>query len=63
MTWAEIKRAVETAGIADQDEVEKIECNPFGGSKTLRRVVIGKLVRLKEAESDRTKREANGCAS
>ncbi len=63
MTWAEIKRAVETAGITDQDEVEKIECDPFGGSKTLHRVVIGKLVRLRETQSERAKREPLGCAS
>lgn len=62
MTWSEIKKAVEKLGISDQDELYRIECDSLGGSKTFHRVVIGKLVKLTETQSESEKRNATGCA-
>jgi hypothetical protein len=35
MTWSEIKKAVEDAGIAEGDEVSVIQCQAHDGDKTL----------------------------
>ena len=62
MTWFEIKKAAEEAGIEDNEEICEIACETDGGSKTLKRMVIGRTVKLAETHS--TKRgEASGCAT
>lgn len=62
MTWFEIKRAAEEAGIKDDEEIAAIACESEGGSKTLQRVVIGRSVKLTETHSTR-RGEASGCAT
>jgi hypothetical protein len=48
MTWAEIKQAVERAGVTDDDDIIAIECEPRDGAKTLQRVHHGSYVKLIE---------------
>jgi len=61
MTWSEIKKAVEDAGIADEDEVSVIQCQPHDGNKTLYRLKLGKFVKLAENLSESARTDASGC--
>lgn len=61
MTWSEIKKAVEDAGIAEDDEVSVIQCQAHYGDKTLHRLKLGKFVKLAENFSDSAREEASGC--
>ena len=61
MTWSEIKKAVEDAGIAEGDEVSVIQCQAHDGDKTLHRLKLGKFVKLAENFSERAKADASGC--
>jgi hypothetical protein len=46
MTWSEIRRAVEDAGIADEDEVSVIQCQAQDEDKTLHKMKLGTLVKV-----------------
>lgn len=48
MTWAELKRAAEQAGIQDNDNILAIECQMYHGDQTLQKVHQGNFVRLIE---------------
>ncbi|MBA3468435.1 MAG: hypothetical protein H0T53_02210 [Herpetosiphonaceae bacterium] len=48
MTWAEIKRAVEQAGIQDDDQISAIECEILEGDKTFQKIHVGNFVKLSE---------------
>lgn len=61
MTWSEIKKAVEGAGIAEEDEVSVIECQAHDGDKTLHKLKLGKFVKLSENFSESARAEASGC--
>jgi hypothetical protein len=59
MTWAEIKQAVEQAGILDDDEICAIECEILEGDKTFQKVHLGNFIKLSEniaEESIKTER-------
>jgi arginyl-tRNA synthetase len=62
MTWREIKAAVETAGVNENEEILFIECELHDGDKTLYAARSGKALRLRE-HIDEAKAEANGCAT
>jgi len=61
MTWKEIKKAVQDAGIAEQDEISVIQCQAHDGDKTLHKLTLGKFVKLTEDFSDDARGEASGC--
>ena len=61
MTWREIKRAAETAGISDNDELVSIECERLEGDKRLHIARSGKALKLREFP-DESKLDVNGCA-
>jgi hypothetical protein len=61
MTWSEIKKAVEDAGIAEEDEVSVIQCQAHDGNKTLRKLKLGKFVKLAEDLSESARKDASGC--
>ena len=48
MTWAEIKRAVEQAGIREDDDICAIECEILEGDKTFQKIHLGNFVKLSE---------------
>lgn len=61
MTWSEIKKAVEDAGIAGEDEVSVIECQRHDGDRTLHKIKLGKFVKLVENLSESARKHAAGC--
>lgn len=61
MTWKEIKQAVETAGVNENEDILFIECEPNDGDNTLHAARSGKFVRLRE-RLDEAKANTNGCA-
>jgi hypothetical protein len=61
MTWKEIKKAVDDADISEEDEVSVIECQPRDGNKTLRKMKLGKFVKLAENFSEEARKRASGC--
>ncbi|MEK6299170.1 MAG: hypothetical protein AABO41_00485 [Acidobacteriota bacterium] len=61
MTWSEIKKAVEDAGIAEEDEVSVIQCQAHDGDKTLCKIKLGVFVKLAENFSDSARADASGC--
>jgi hypothetical protein len=62
MTWSQIKKAVERAGIRASDEILAIECEVRNGNGTLRMIPQGKFIRLAEEPSKEAGRDASGCA-
>lgn len=62
MTWSEIKKAVEQAGVADEDEVSVIQCQSRNGNKTLHKLKLGKFVKLEEDLSESARVDASGCS-
>lgn len=61
MTWSEIKKAVEDAGIAEEDEVSVIQCQAHDGNKTLHKIKLGRFVKLSEDFSESARKDAGGC--
>ena len=61
MTWSEIKKAVEDAGIDEEDEVSVIQCQAHDGNKTLHKMKLGKFVKLAEDPSETARADASGC--
>ena len=61
MTWSEIKKAVEDAGIDEEDEVSVIQCQAHDGDKTLHTLRIGKFVKLTKNFSESAREDASGC--
>jgi hypothetical protein len=63
MTWKEIKKAVEQAGVAEDEEIGVIQCENGGGDHTFHKVRLGKMLKLAENVSEEVSRkEAEGCA-
>ena len=63
MTWKEIKKAVEQAGINEDDDIEVIQCENSSGDHTFRRMQLGNKLKLRESVSpERAREDAEGCA-
>ncbi|HYL98526.1 MAG TPA: hypothetical protein VEZ90_06185 [Blastocatellia bacterium] len=62
MTWSQIKKAVEEAGITEDDEIIDIHCQLHGGDKTLHKMQLGNFVKLAEDESKSARQEAFACS-
>jgi len=63
MTWAEIKKAVEQAGVRDDEEIGLIQCENGDGDHTFHRVKLGKMLKLAENVSpEKARTDAEGCA-
>lgn len=64
MTWAEIKAAVEKAGIADDSEITEIRCEPHQGNRTFDVIHLGHTLKLQEAVGEAVAlHDCAGCAS
>lgn len=62
MIWSEIKKAVEQAGVGDDDEIASIQCEG-DGDNTFHTVRIGKTLKLVENSSaEKARAAAEGCA-
>ena len=63
MTWREIKKAVEQAGITEEDDIDLIKCENSNGDYTFARMRIGNKLKLTEnVATEKTKADAEGCA-
>jgi len=63
MTWKEIKKAVEEAGVEEDEEIGLIQCENGDGDHTFHKVRLGKTLKLAENVSPEVSRkEAGGCA-
>jgi hypothetical protein len=60
MTWLEVKKAAEQAGIEDDDDICSIYCAIHHGNKTFRAIRLGRLVRLAEGYLESSRAEAGG---
>ena len=45
MTWSEIKKAVEEAGVGEDEEIGLIECENGSGDRSFHKVRLGKIGR------------------
>ncbi len=61
MTWKDIKKAVEEAGVSDEDEIALIQCENAGGDRTFHKMRLGKATKLAENIGDQSN-DASGCA-
>ena len=57
MTWAEIKSAVEQAGVSDDEEIGSIQCENGTGDHTFHKVRLGRALKLAENTSPEKARE------
>lgn len=63
MTWAEIKSAVEQAGVSDDEEIGLIQCENGTGDHTFHKVRLGRALKLAENTApEKAREEAAGCA-
>ena len=63
MTWTEIKKAVDEAGVAHDEEIALIQCENGDGDHTFHKVRLGKALKLSENVSEEASRKAaEGCA-
>ena len=46
MTWSEIKKAVEQAGVRDDEEIGFIQCENGKGDRSFHKVRLGKMLKL-----------------
>jgi hypothetical protein len=61
MTWGELKRAVEDAGINEEDNICEIQCQIHQGDKHLHPVRLGRALKLAEGISESALQDALGC--
>ena len=63
MTWLEIKRAVEAAGVRDDEEITVIQCENSSGDHSFHTVRLGNKLKLAEnVAEDIARHDAEGCA-
>jgi hypothetical protein len=63
MTWAEIKSAVEQAGVKDDEEIGLIQCENGDGDHTFHKVRLGRMLKLAEnVSAEKAREDAEGCA-
>jgi len=63
MTWRDIKKAVEQAGVDENDEIALIQCENGDGDHTLHKVRLGKALKLAEnVSAEKARLDAEGCA-
>ena len=63
MTWNEIKKAVEEAGVEDDEEIGLIQCENGDGDHTFHKVRLGKTLKLAEnVAPEKAREQAEGCA-
>ena len=63
MTWAEIKKAVEQAGVKEDEEIGLIQCENGDGDHTFHKVRLGKALKLAEnVSAGKAQEYTRGCA-
>lgn len=63
MTWSDIKKAVEQAGVRDDEEIGSIQCENGDGDHTFHKVRLGHALKLAEnVSAEKARENAKGCA-
>ena len=63
MTWADIKKAVEQAGVREDEDIGLIQCENGDGDHTFHKVRLGKALKLAEnVSAEKAREDAKGCA-
>lgn len=63
MTWSEIKKAAEQAGVGEDEEIGLIQCENGDGDHTFHKVRLGRMLKLAENVSpEKAREDAEGCA-
>ena len=63
MTWGQIKKAIEEAGVNEDEEISEITCENENGDHTFHRTRIGSKLKLSEnLDEMNARRNAEGCA-
>jgi len=63
MTWAEIKKAVEQAGVGDDEEIGVIQCENGDGDHTFHKIRLGNTLKLAEkVPAEKARKDAECCA-
>ena len=63
MTWGEIKKAVEQAGVGESEEIALIQCENGEGDHTFHKVRLGRALKLAEnVSAEKSQKDGNGCA-
>jgi hypothetical protein len=61
MTWKQIKKAVDEAGVEEDEEINLIQCENGDGDGTFHKMRLGKAVKLVENTTEHTT-DFSGCA-
>ena len=63
MTWREIKKAVEQAGVGEYEEIALIQCDNGEGDHTFHKIRLGRALKLAENVSkEQSRKDGSGCA-
>lgn len=63
MTWSEIKKAVEQAGVGEDEEISLIQCENGDSDHIFHRVGLGRMLKLAEnVSAEKARKDAEGCA-
>jgi hypothetical protein len=63
VTWSEIKKAVEQAGVTEDEEIAMIQCENGDGDHTFHKVRLGRALKLAEnASPEKVREDTAGCA-
>ena len=63
MTWRDIKKAVEEAGVGDDEEIGVIQCENGDGDHTFHKMKLGNRLKLAEnVSTEKARKVADGCA-
>ena len=63
MTWSEIKKVVEQAGVSEDEDIGMIQCENGDGDHTFHKVRLGKALKLAEnVSAEKAREDAKGCA-
>ena len=63
MTWLQIKKAAEQAGVGEDEEIGLIQCENGDGDHTFHKVRLGKMLKLAEnVSAEKARGDAHGCA-
>ena len=63
MTWSQIKKAAEQAGVGEDEEISLIQCENGDDDHTFHRVRLGRMLKLAEnVSAEKARKDAEGCA-
>ena len=62
MTWSQIKKAVDQAGVGEDEEISLIQCENGDGDHTFHKVRLGRMLKLAEnVSAEKARKDVEGC--